>query len=51
MNWFGVRVASRSGLIRSYLDFLLSYDYPLRVFILFKIIAKASSTNGILNTL
>ena len=51
MSWFDVRVAFPSGLERSYLDFLLSYDYPLRVLIPFKIIVKASSASGILNTL
>ena len=48
MSWFNVKVAFPSGLVRSYLDFLLSYDYHLRVLIPFKIFAK---TSGILNTL
>ena len=30
-----------SGLAKSYLDFLLSFDYPLRVLIPSKVIAKA----------
>ena len=51
MNWFNVRIAFPSGLVRSYLDFLLSFGYPLRVVIHFKVIAKASRANGILNTL
>ena len=50
ISWFDARVAFPSGLVRSYLDFLLFYDYPLRVLIPFKVIAKASSTSGILNT-
>ena len=33
MNWFDVRVAFPSGLVRSNLDFLLSYDYPHSVLI------------------
>ena len=33
MNQFDVRIAFPSGLARSYLDFLLSFDYPLRVLI------------------
>ena len=37
-----------SGLVRSYLDFLLFYDYLLRVLSPFKTIAKASRTSGIL---
>ena len=41
-------IAFPSGLIRSYVDFLLSFDYPLRVLISFKVIAKASRTSGIL---
>ena len=49
MKKFDVRIAFPSGLVRSYLDFLLSFDYPLRVLIPFKIIAKASRTSGILN--
>ena len=40
-----------SGLARSYLDFLLSFDYPVRVLIPLKVIAKASRTSGILSTL
>ena len=51
MNWSDVRIAFPSGLVRSYLDFLLSFDYPLRVLISFKVIAKASKASGILNTL
>ena len=31
-------------------EFYLSFNYPLRVLILFKVIAKASRTSGILNT-
>ena len=50
ISCFGVRVAFLSGLVKSYFYFLLSYDYPLRVLIPFKVIAKASSTRGILNT-
>ena len=30
MSWFDVRVAFPSGLVRSYLDFILSYDCRLR---------------------
>ena len=48
---FDVRIAFPSELARSYLGFLLSFDYPLRVVISLKIIAKASRTSGILNTL
>ena len=51
MNQFDVRIAFPSGLARSYLDFLLSFDQPLRVLIPLKVIAKASRTSGILNTL
>ena len=51
MNKFDVRIAFPSGLAKSYLDFLLSFDYPLRVLIPFKVIAKTSRTSGILNTL
>ena len=52
MNWSDVRIAFLSGLVRSYLGFLLSFDYyPLRVLNPFKVIAKASRTSGILNTL
>ena len=51
MNQFDVRIAFASGLARSYLDFLLSFDYPLRVLIPLKVIAKASRTSGILNNL
>ena len=51
MNWFDVMTAFPSGLARSYLDFLLSFDYPLRVLIPLKVIAKASRTSGILKTL
>ena len=40
MYYFDVRIAFPSGLVRSYLDFLLSFDYPLRVLIPFKVIAK-----------
>ena len=46
MNYFDVRIAFPSGLTRSYLDFLLSFDYPLRVLIPFEVIAKASRTSG-----
>ena len=48
MNWFDVRIAFPFGLVRSYLDFLLSFEYPLRVLNPFKKIAKASRTSGIL---
>ena len=48
---FDVRTAFPSGLARSYLDFLLSFDYPLRVLIPLKVIANASRTSGILNTI
>ena len=48
MNQFDVRIAFSSGLVRSYLDFLLSFDYPLRVLVPFKVIAKARRTSGIL---
>ena len=41
MNQSDVRIAFSSELIRLYLDFLLSFNYPLRV-IPFKVIAKAS---------
>ena len=51
MNWFDVRIAFPSGLVRLNLDFLLSFDYPLGVLIPFKIIAKASRMSGILNTI
>ena len=44
-------IAFPSGLARSYLDFLLSFDYPLRVLFPVKVIANASRTSGILNTL
>ena len=40
MKKFDVRIAFPSGLVRSYLDFLLSFDYPLK---------EASRTSGILN--
>ena len=46
-----VRTAFPSGLARSFLDFLLSFYYPLRVLIPFKLIAKASRISDILNTL
>ena len=51
MNQFDIRIAFPYELARSYLDFLLSFDYPLRVLIAFKVIAKASRTSGILNIL
>ena len=51
MNQFNVRTAFPSGLVRSYVDFLLSFDYPLWVLIPFKVIEKVSGANGILNTL
>ena len=51
MIWISFVLAFPSGLVRSYLDFLLSFDYPLRVLIPFKVIAKASRTSGVLNTL
>ena len=51
MNQFDIRIAFPSGQARSYLDFLLSFDYPLRVLIPLKVIAKESRTSGILNTL
>ena len=35
----------------SYFDFLLSFDYPLKVILPFKVIAKASRATGILNAL
>ena len=47
MSWLDVRVAFPSGLVRSYLDFLLSFDYPLKVLIPLKVIAKASSTRNV----
>ena len=43
-------IAFPSGLVRSCLDFLLSFGYPLRVLIPFKVIATAGRTSGILNT-
>ena len=46
MNQFDVRIAFPSGLAKSYLD--CSFDYPLRLLIPFKVIAKASKTSGIL---
>ena len=51
MNKSDVRIGFPSELARSYLDFLLSFDYPLRVLIPLKVIAKASRTSGILHTL
>ena len=51
MNKFDARIAFPFGLVRSFLDFLLSFDYPVRVLIPFKVIAKASRTSVILNTL
>ena len=51
MNSFDVRIGFLSGLARSYIDFLLPFDYPLRVLIPFKVIAKASRASGILNAL
>ena len=51
MNLLDVRIAFPSGLVSSYLDLLLSFDYPLRVLIPFNLIAKASRASGILNTL
>ena len=48
MNWPDVRIAFPSGLVRSYLDFPLSFDYSLRVLIPFKVIAKASRTSGVI---
>ena len=51
MDWFDVRIAFPSGLVRSHLDFLLSFDYPLMVLIPFEVIAKASRASGTLNTL
>ena len=47
MDQFDVRIAFPSGLVRSYLDFLLSFDCPLRVLIPFKVIAKARRASGI----
>ena len=38
-------------IVRSYLDFLLSFDYPLRALILFKVFAKASRAGDVLNTI
>ena len=46
---FDVRIAFPPGLARSYLDFLLSFDYPLRVLIRLNVIANASRTSGIFN--
>ena len=46
-----VMTAFHSGLVRSYVDFILSFDYPLWVLIPFKVIAKASRESSILNTL
>ena len=43
-------MAFPSGLARSYLDFLLSFDYPLRVLIPLQVIANTSKDSGILNT-
>ena len=40
MNWFDIRITFPSALVRSYLDFLLSFDYPHGVLIPFKVIAK-----------
>ena len=37
MNQFDVRTAFPSRLVKSYLDFLLSFDYPIRVLIPFKL--------------
>ena len=51
MNQFDVGIVFPPGPVRSYLDFLLGFDYPRRVLIPFKVIAKASGTSGILNTL
>ena len=51
MNCFDVRIAFPFRLVRSYLGFVLSFDYPLRVLIPFKVIAKTSRMSGILNTL
>ena len=42
-------IAFLSGLAKSYFD--CSFDHPLSVLIPFKVIAKASKTSGILNTL
>ena len=36
---------------RSYLDFLLSFNYPLRVLFLLKVIAKANRKSSTLNTI
>ena len=41
---------SCATIVRSYLDFLLSFNYPLRVLILFKLIAKANRASGITKT-
>ena len=51
MHKFDVRIAFPSGLVRSYLDFLLSFDYHLRALIPLKAIIKSSSASGILSTL
>ena len=48
MNFSDVRIAFPSGLIRSYLDFLLSFDYPLRVLRGVLFIVRAGS--GIIKT-
>ena len=49
-NRVSVRVAFPSGLVRSYLDFLLSFVYLLSVLIPFTVIAKTIWTSGILST-
>ena len=51
MNQFDVRIAFPSGQARSYLDFLLSFDCPLRVLTPLKVVAKASRTSGIFTAL
>ena len=51
MNWPDVRIAFPSGLVRSCIDFLLSFDYSLRILIPFTVTAKASRTSGVSNTL
>ena len=48
MNWFDVNVAFSSGLVKSYNDFLLSYDYPLRVLIPFKNNCKGKQNVSVL---
>ena len=51
MIYFDVRIGFPSGLVKSYLDFLLSFNYPLGVLIPLNVIAKESRSSGFLNTL